>query len=452
MSNLSNLIDSQSSNLFNSVHAKANTVRQLLKEQYLADERAWVVAYSGGKDSTLVLHLVVEALLELKEKAVKPVYIISSDTRVEAPQVVGYIERVLSAIAQFARRESLAILSEIVRPNIEQGFWAKMIGLGYPPPTRWFRWCTSNMKIKPSRSKISEICEMHGSVILLLGSRSKESQNRAKMMASRERNNRGLNPHHEIPNAFVLTPISDWSNDDVWEYLFDSNPPPWGYSHDEMLTLYRQANGGECPVVIDLNTPSCGGSRFGCWTCTVVKFDRSMEGFVQAGAAWLKPLNDFRNWLKEIRELKSWRQQTRRSGEPGLGPFNPKARERILQRLLEVEKEVGIELISDDDIVYIQTIWSKEFDLSNQRAIELASQYEREIAGGCSLIEKNKYSALIERVASRNEVSTDVIDALIKLEAEFHNLHIYGARSNLRARINEIINKSLNQARSATDE
>ena len=442
----------ESPNSICQIQTRANIVRQSLIEQYLADDRAWVVAYSGGKDSTLVLHLVVEALLELGEKAVKPVYIISSDTRVEAPQVVGYIERVLSSINHFARQESLAIRSEIVRPNIEQGFWAKMIGLGYPPPTRWFRWCTSNMKIKPSRSKIGEICEMHGSVILMLGSRLKESQNRAKMMASRERNIRGLNPHHEIPNAFVLTPIADWSDDDVWEYLFDSNPPPWGYPHDEMLTLYRQANGGECPVVIDLNTPSCGGSRFGCWTCTVVKFDKSMEGFVQAGAAWLQPLNDFRNWLKEIRELKSWRQVTRRSGEPGLGPFNPKARQQILQRLLQVEKKVGIELISDDDIVYIQSIWSKEFDLSNQRAIKLASQYDRDIAGGYSLKVKNKYSELIETVASRHDVSTEVIETLINLEADFRNLHIYGARSNLRARINEIINKALNQARTGTAE
>ena len=420
-----------------------------LQEQYLSDDRPWVVAYSGGKDSTLVLQLVVEALQALGSRARKPIYVVSSDTRVEAPHVIEYVERVLNAVDSFARREHLAIRSEIVRPTVEQRFWTKLIGLGYPPPTRWFRWCTSNMKIKPSRAKIEEISRVHGSVILLLGSRRKESGNRSRSMEARERNDRGLNPHHEIPNAYVLTPIADWEDDDVWEYLFESNPPPWGYPHDEMLQLYRQANGGECPVVIDLNTPSCGGSRFGCWTCTVVKLDRSMEGFVESGAAWLQPLNDFRNWLKEIREQPSWRQSTRRSGEPGIGPFHPEARAKILRRLLEVEQEVETELIADEEIVYIQQLWSEEFDLSERRAIDLANEFGRDIEGGVVMARADDHRDLIAAVAAKNEVSTDVIEKLINLEEDFQNLHAYGTRSNLRSRINDIVEVALQQARVA---
>src|SRR3989338_7504561 len=139
------------------------------------------------------------------------------------------------------------------------------------------------MKIKPSRRGIDKIVAEHGSVILLLGSRTAESSSRKQRMDARQTNFRNLNTHHEIPNAFVLTPISTWGNEDVWEYLYENNPPPWERSHNQMLTLYRKAVGGECPVVMDLNTPSCGGSRFGCWVCTVVKFDRSMEGFIEAG-------------------------------------------------------------------------------------------------------------------------------------------------------------------------
>ena len=56
--------------------------KKALKESYLADGRPWVVAYSGGKDSTLVLQLVYEVLVELGREAVKPVYIVSSDTQV----------------------------------------------------------------------------------------------------------------------------------------------------------------------------------------------------------------------------------------------------------------------------------------------------------------------------------------------------------------------------------
>ena len=425
---------------------RAELALRELQEQYLMDDRPWVVAYSGGKDSTLVLQLVVESLKALGSKARKPVYVISSDTRVEAPQVIHYVEQVLDALSVFARRKQLAIRSEIVRPTIEQGFWTKLIGLGYPPPTRWFRWCTSNMKIKPSRAKIDEISRIHGSVILLLGSRRKESGNRSRSMESRERNNRGLNPHHEIPNAYVLTPIADWDDDEVWEFLFESNPPPWGFPHDEMLELYKQANGGECPVVIDLNTPSCGGSRFGCWTCTVVKLDKSMEGFVQSGAAWLQPLNDFRNWLKEIREQQSWRQNTRRSGEPGIGPFNPGARVKIFKRLLEVEKKTGIQLISEEEILYIQKLWSREFDLGESRAIDLANEFGRDIDGGVEMTRIDNHRDLIETIAVKNEVSVDVIEKLISLEADFSNLHKYGARTEFRSRITDIVDVALRQA------
>jgi DNA sulfur modification protein DndC len=429
-----------------SANERAHKVRAALREHYVADSRPWVVAYSGGKDSTLVLQLVIEMLRDLRSQATKPVYVISSDTRVEAPQIVAYVEKVLAALGRFAREQHLPVRAELVRPNVEQGFWAKLIGLGYPPPTRWFRWCTSNMKIKPSRAKIAEITSIYGSVILLLGSREQESQNRARAMAARAKNDRGLNPHHQIPNAFVLAPIADWETDDVWEYLFEHNPPPWPNPHDEMLSLYRQASGGECPVVMDLNTPSCGGSRFGCWTCTVVKLDRSMEGFVQSGAAWLQPLNDFRNWLKEIRELPEWRQTTRRSGEPGIGPFTPAARERILRRLLELEREVGISLIEDEDIAYIQAVWSQEFDLSGRRAVDVGAEFGRVMEGPLAMKPLERHRELVEEIAARNEVPAEVLDSLLGLENEFQNLHAWGAKANLKSRISEIVERAIKQS------
>lgn len=352
-----------------------------LKEAYLADGRPWIVAYSGGKDSTLVLHLVYDVLVELGKHAIKPVYVISSDTQVEAPNIVNYVRDVLTAVQKDAERRNLPLICEMVRPAVPETFWSKLIGRGYPPPTRWFRWCTTTMKIKPSRRAIDKITAKHGSVILLLGSRTAESTIRKKGMESRVKNFRNLNAHHEIPNAFVLAPIATWTDDEVWDFLYTHNPPAWKYPHDQIISLYRQAIGGECPVVMDLNTPSCGGGRFGCWTCTVVKLDKSMEGFIQTGDAWMKPLADFRSWLKEFREQPHVRMNRRRDGSEGPGPFTPVARQEILEHLLHIEGKVGIRLISDDEIDYIQSVWSSEFDL-NDTAIKLSAKFGRTIKRG----------------------------------------------------------------------
>lgn len=357
----------------------AERTKNSLKQQLVADRRPWVVAYSGGKDSTLVLQLVYELLCELNREINKPIHVIASDTRVEAPNIEDYLAQRLTMIGAHASANGLPLTVHRVQPDPDQSFWANLIGRGYPSPTRWFRWCTTKMKIKPSRAVIDQIAREHGSVVLLLGTRLDESSGRAQRMEARQTNARGLNPHHEIPDALVMTPIADWNTDAVWEYLFTHNPPPWGGSHDFMLDLYRQASGGECPVVLDLGTPSCGGSRFGCWTCTVVKEDRSMRGFIDSGETWMEPLNEFRNWLKDIREDTEQRDGLRRDNRVGMGPFRSETRKRILRRLLELERKIGRQLISDTEIAFIQQQWNDDFDV-NDSALTIAEEFGREVS------------------------------------------------------------------------
>ncbi|MCG6859802.1 MAG: DNA phosphorothioation system sulfurtransferase DndC, partial [Chromatiaceae bacterium] len=113
-----------------------------LKALYFQDRRPWVVAFSGGKDSTVVLQLVYTLLLDLGARAEKPVFVIASDTGVEAPNVSAYLASTLTAIRSGARRAGLNLEVHLVKPEVEQTFWSKLIGQGYPSPTRWFRWCT----------------------------------------------------------------------------------------------------------------------------------------------------------------------------------------------------------------------------------------------------------------------------------------------------------------------
>ena len=51
-------------NIFNT-GSKFNESRELVKEVYLADDRPWVIGFSGGKDSTALVQIVFQALSEL---------------------------------------------------------------------------------------------------------------------------------------------------------------------------------------------------------------------------------------------------------------------------------------------------------------------------------------------------------------------------------------------------
>jgi DNA sulfur modification protein DndC len=444
-------MDMNATNPSASCESLSDQVFAALESLYYSDSRPWVIAYSGGKDSTLVLQLVYEFLLKGKDmgKAEKPIFVISSDTRVEAPNVSRYVVETLDRIRKAAEEHQIRLNTRLVSPSPEQSFWGKLIGLGYPPPTRWFRWCTTSMKIKPSRQAIGEIVRDFGSVILLLGTRSDESAARRNAIAGRDTNTRGLNPHHEIPNALVATPIVDWSNDDVWEYLY-TNDPPWGGDHSFMLSLYRQANGGECPVVLDLNTPSCGGSRFGCWTCTVVKEDKSMQGFIQTGETWMQPLAEFRDWLKEIREDPRRRNPLRRDEKTaGPGPFNAATRKEILEGLLAMAQRIGFELISDGDLKFIQREWTKEFDYE-QTVYKLARTYGREIVVEEEKLVLSPEDELLEHCALNEGFPLELARQLFEIVRSRHaDLDRLGAKTELQRELKSLIEKDVNQALSA---
>lgn len=420
-----------------------------MRAVYEADNRPWVVAYSGGKDSTLVLQLVYELLLELGSKASKPVHIIASDTLVEAPNIEAYLLQCLEALRQHTAQDGLSnITVHHVRPQADQTFWANLIGRGYPSPTRVFRWCTTKLKIKPTRRALDDIIATYGSVVLLLGTRSAESSSRAQRMEARGANALGLNPHHEIPNALVYAPIAHWSNDEVWEYLLSHNPAPWGMRHDYMLDLYRQASGGECPVILDLNTPSCGGSRFGCWTCTVVKQDRSMQGFLDAGEIWMQPLAAFRDKLKAWREDMSLRLPQRRNNEVGPGPFSLAARRMILQELLETERRLpdGRQLIQDEEILEIQKQWNSDGDAVDS-ARRLAKQYGRMLADKTVEATVSDYRReLIADLARKYEIQEQWLDDLLYLvENKYTSSDLVISPARLKRDVWDVVNRAAEQ-------
>ena len=365
------------------VNATASLERARLEDRYseirrvyLADSRPWVIGYSGGKDSTTALQLIWYALAQLKKDELKkPVFVISSDTLVETPKIVDYIDTSLKRINVAAKRAELPFSAHKVSPLIDDSFWVNLIGRGYPAPSNKFRWCTERLKIDPANKFIREKVAEHGEVVVILGVRTSESATRAQVMNLHKIANSALSRHTTLPNAYVYTPIEDFSLNEVWTYLLQVKSP-WGNENRDLVTLYRNAQAGECPLVVDKTTPSCGNSRFGCWVCTVVTKDTSMEAMIENGETWMEPLLDFRNRLAETQDpsiKRQVRQFKRRNGRVTFtadgkvipGPYTPDFRKQLLRELLATQKQVAAsgeqdELICKDELEEIRRIWRSE--------------------------------------------------------------------------------------------
>lgn len=348
-----------------------------VRDEYMnqAQDYPWIIGFSGGKDSTVVAQAVFEALLQIPpSKRTRAVHVVSNDTQVESPLVMAHLANVQEALRAMAEGLRLPVTVVTTRPAPDKTFWTLLIGKGYPSPNQTMRWCTDRLKIQPTSRYILDNVSEYGAAIVILGVRSDESDSRRQSI-NRHKNlaDSNLTPHNDLHGAFIYRPIVDLTVDDVWEVL-GSREPPWGGTHRDLIQLYRDAEGGECPVVLSKDdAPGCGtsNSRFGCWTCTVVEKDKSLQGFVDIGNHHFSALIDFRQWLKDIRNDPRYRSVERRNGEIRFnprgeqiqhvpGPFTIQARKMILDKLLEAQLEYGGQLISTDEIDRIQTIWAEE--------------------------------------------------------------------------------------------
>ncbi len=354
--------------------------KQFVQQLYLEDDVPWVIGYSGGKDSTATLQLVWLAIAELDEtRRHKPIHVISTDTLVENPIVAAWVTHSLDQINEAAKTSSLPFVAHRLTPEVEDTFWVNLIGKGYPAPRHKFRWCTERLKIKPSNRFIRNVVRRNGEAILVLGTRKAESSKRAHSMKKLEemRVRDRLSPNASLPGCLVLSPLEDWSNDDVWLFLMQVENP-WGYQNKDLLTMYQGASeDGECPLVVDTSTPSCGDSRFGCWVCTLVDKDRSMTAMIQNDEEkeWMLPLLELRNALDtpDDRPLRDFRRMTGAvqlfHDRPIPGPYTQTAREMWLRRVLQAQRWVrengpeevrSIELVTAAELAEIRRIWVVE--------------------------------------------------------------------------------------------
>jgi len=424
------------------------SVIDTIKGLYLEDMIPWICGYSGGKDSTAVVQLVWSALSELpKEQLKKTVHVICTDTLVESPVVAIWSSDSLKKMEKRAKECELPIVPHRLTPAITNTFWVNLIGRGYPYPRHDFRWCTDRMKIDASNRFIKSILDAESEAIMVLGSRKAESAARKAVLEGYEkkRYRENLSPNGSFPNSYVFTPIENWSNDNVWQYLAQYENP-WGHSNKDLIAMYRGATAdGECPMVIDTSTPSCGNSRFGCWVCTMVTEDKSMAAMIQNDEekAWMLPMQEFRNYIaadwQTDRDRRDFRRRdghlTWHNNRLVHGPYNKETREDFLRRLLRLEKKVheigpdsikNIPLINQEELKKIREIWLEEFHEFDDM---LPTIYEEEtgIKYSDGLIARNKYfgkeeAELLKQVCADmypdESLSEQMLMSLLDIEAK----------------------------------
>ena len=357
-------------------------ISELIDQYAYADstERPWIIGFSGGKDSTALLTLVWIALQRIKTNSPypfqlrRPVYVVCNDTMVENPIISSYVEDVLAKIIEAARNEGLPIIVKKTTPKLDESFWINVLGKGYPVPNNTFRWCTDRLKIKPTSNFLLEQIDEKGEAIVLLGTRYDESSTRERSMRKHEVEGKRLSKHNTTANTYVYAPIKELMLEEVW-YLINAIPSPWGFDNSILFQIYSDASADdyECPTVVtNKEHSSCGQSRFGCWTCTVVKKDKSMSALIENGQNWMSPLLDFRNSLQDERNLHEHRMPKRKGGQDAIsnegrnyGPYRDWYRAKKLRQLLKIQKDIQkdkphINLITNQELIAIQVIWSRE--------------------------------------------------------------------------------------------
>lgn len=328
-------------------------------------EAHWILAFSGGKDSTAALKIFLAAAKRAR-MPVRRATLIYCDTGVENPILDIYAKRLLQSMQNEFAAGQLPIEVKCLKAPPEDRFFVRLVGRGYPPPTNSFRWCTTGLRIRPVSRFIA--ANDPDNTVVVLGLRSSESQQRDRSIKrspdrhwQKQREGRG--------DYDLFLPIIDLGIPEVWDAVFALAQPNCIDPH-ALETLYRDAS-GECPVIKAPQAPPCASGRFGCWTCTVVRKDKSARQLIQSGYPELRPFLMFRDWLAEIRNDPSRRWPIRRNGSEGMGPLTMETRREILERIDALEAQTSSTILDSDERGLIASLW--RFDETPRLSFPLRS-------------------------------------------------------------------------------
>ena len=397
------------------VNAKIDALdmeKELLKEQiktlYIQDERVLSLGFSGGKDSSATLAITLEALLEIpKDKLCKTLYILYSDTLMELLPVQAHTYKVLDNIREFAKENGLPLKVMHSKPTLENTKWSMKFAKGIRTESQDNRWCTTRLKTDVQEKMLFDTFGTKDiETISIVGSRKDESADRAKRLTDNTIKGH-LKGHNLFSKSLVFAPIEDYSTDDVWTTLRTSKIGRTVLAADELYALYASTNGEgeECQTILGNSgdggkKPNCSNSqgRFGCWECGLQHGrDAALQG-MQKDYPYIKHLIEFRNWSVSTRDGQwevyrdvynhrdfkriQYNYDNHRFGMTAPGGMSIKARALGLEKLLECEMRVNesidFQLISDEELDFIQHRWILEGDF-DLKAVAIAEKYGRRI-------------------------------------------------------------------------
>lgn len=311
-------------------------IGQTLKAYTEGDtDRPMVIAYSGGKDSTVAADILLRSLMELKKynpEALKRIcHIVTAQTHMDFVTDPLKQEE-LWKISKFVRDNELPVeLKEVSAPT-EQSFIGLVVGKGYPlPKSRIGRWCTDRLKIIPSDKAMKSL----NPELKVLGVRLSESAERRNSIEGRQAS--------EFFSDDSFMPIVNFTLDDVWSYLLREGTR-WGDA-EKLSQLYKDAT-GECGLRKkqaghnEKNDDPCG-ARTGCIICPVVTIDKSSQEFAKHHPE-LQPYVKLRNIMIEMYKdprNKAGRMRDGKVLEYGQGTFTVKARMKLYAIIKEAERE-----------------------------------------------------------------------------------------------------------------
>lgn len=383
-------------NAGDSVDDKLFATKEAIKRQLLAGKHL-VVATSFGKDSSILTMLALQALEEFvaEHGSAPTMFVITSNTLIENPKMDRFSRGEARKVREYAKAKGLPVEVRIASPSVSENYIVNIIGgrvVASTPDNG--RACTVSLKIRPIERLKKRLARQLGykgkdcrdMFVTVIGKRYDESDERARNME-----NNGERPDQPIKMfkdksgkdyEWLMSPIAAMTLDDIYFAIaYVRNEMIETYSDFEALVdIYRESNSGECMVnVYSKGKPgrTACGARTGCWTCTSVGLDRSMENMLnEPENAFMKGLNDFRTFLLAGHyklENRNW--LSRRVNDDGtivLAPqgYSPKFCLELLRYALTIDaeereaaEELGInprfQILSVEDLVAIDFMWAR---------------------------------------------------------------------------------------------